>query len=411
MGRKGKYHERDVSPQGSRRPLPRLMLLAFCILLVGGILFALSTRNPRATATRQPSPDVVRYAQKAKSLDELLKMSSEQLADVDIAELNLLCATGLPGGENLDIAKCLAHLDDWARRVKFDTDRHLYKFDKNPAEYENSEGYFRMLMLVTILQQDCGVHYNLERIRNIDFTKSKDLFIHGMIDDPNGGTCVTMPVMYVAVARRLGYPVKLVLTKAHVFCRWDAPGERFNIEATNQGMNCFSDDYYKTWPEKWTTAETQSNRYLISLTPAEELACFLGSRGHCLLDTGRTKDAFDSYAAAHRLAPRDPAYTGWMRMAQSRLPGYRDPLAEAEYLSARQQEAARREWLSSQGRRPPGVPPLYGPQAPQRYAPQPPYPSGPHTPAPYAPQPPMPYPSPYGPRPGTAGQPLMPGQP
>ncbi len=40
-----------------------------------------------------------------------------------------------------------------------------------------------------------------------------------MIADDNGGTCVSMPVLYTAVARRLGYPVKLVLAKGHAFCR------------------------------------------------------------------------------------------------------------------------------------------------------------------------------------------------
>ena len=392
MGRKGRNRHRDESRQPARKRFTRFVLPAFCIV-AGGTLVAIAINNQKNAQTCQPS--LPRCAQKAKSLDELLKMSPEQLAAVDIAELNLHCAEGLPGAERLDIAKCLAHLDDWARRVKFDTDRHLYKFDKNPAEYENSEGYFRMLMLVTVLQQDCGVHYNLERIRNIDFTKSKDLFIHGMIDDPNGGTCVTMPVMYVAVARRLGYPVKLVLTKAHVFCRWDAPGERFNIEATNQGMNCFSDEYYKTWPEKWTTAETQSNRYLISLTPAEELACFLGSRGHCLLDNGHAKEALDTYAAARRLAPLDPAYPSWMRMAETRLgpttyahigpEGFPEPPMvygpsrdEIEFRRVEAINANTRHLLEQNARRI-GIPSPYGPRPPAPYEPQ--------LPSPYSPQP------------------------
>jgi hypothetical protein len=34
-----------------------------------------------------------------KSLDGLLAMSPSQLCHIDIAEMNLLCATGLPGAE------------------------------------------------------------------------------------------------------------------------------------------------------------------------------------------------------------------------------------------------------------------------------------------------------------------------
>ena len=62
------------------------------------------------------------------------------------------------------------------------------------------------------------------------------LFIHGIIDGP-GGTCASMPVLYVAVGRRLGYPLKLVEARGHLLLRWDDPlGQRlgtpdvFNVE-------------------------------------------------------------------------------------------------------------------------------------------------------------------------------------
>lgn len=265
--------------------------------------------------------------------------------------MNLLCATALPGADKLDIDHAMATLDEWADHVRFETDRHLYKFRQAPGNYQDSEGYFRMLMLITVMQQDFDVRYNMERVRDIDFRRSQDLFIHGMISSDNGGTCVSMPVIYTAVARRLGYPVRLVLTKAHVFCRWDSPTDRFNIEATNQGMNSYPDEYYLTWPKKITKADAKRNRYLISLSPAEELASFLASRGHGLLDNGRTKEASDAYAAAHRLAPEDPIYLAWARQARRRLQpptvargphGFReppmvyrdDPLAEIERLNA-----------------------------------------------------------------------------
>jgi len=176
-----------------------------------------SASTPTASSSSFTPPTVTR---KAASLDELLKMTPEmtpeQLAGVDIAEMNLLCATGLPGAEDLDIDQRLAALDRWAARVKHETDRHLYRFAQNPGNYENSEGYFRMLMLVTVLQQDFGVHYNKERIRDVDFRRSQDLFIHGMIGDDNGGTCVSMPAIYTAVARRLGYPVVTLHPSARV---------------------------------------------------------------------------------------------------------------------------------------------------------------------------------------------------
>jgi hypothetical protein len=43
--------------------------------------------------------------------------------------------------------------------------------------------------------------------------------------------------------------------------------------------------------------------YLRSLTPAEELALFLDSRGHCLYYTGNTREALICYAQAYKIAP------------------------------------------------------------------------------------------------------------
>jgi hypothetical protein len=47
------------------------------------------------------------------------------------------------------------------------------------------------------------------------------LFLHGLTQG-RGGTCLSMPVAYVAVGRRLGYPLKLVTAKGHLFARWES---------------------------------------------------------------------------------------------------------------------------------------------------------------------------------------------
>jgi RHS repeat-associated protein len=51
----------------------------------------------------------------------LHELSPNELDTLDIAEVNLECATGLPGSENLDIRAALAKLDEWAetKHVKF----------------------------------------------------------------------------------------------------------------------------------------------------------------------------------------------------------------------------------------------------------------------------------------------------
>ena len=135
-----------------------------------------------------------------------------------------------------------------------------------------------------------------------------------------------MPVLYTAIARRLGYPVRLVKAKSHIFCRWDGRGERWNIEATaSGGMDSFSDDYYKQWPEPITQDEVERGEYLKTLTPAEELAVFLAARGHCLADIGRIHEAQVAYARAHQLDPVSREYLSFLlNSVRSEMDSIRD---------------------------------------------------------------------------------------
>jgi uncharacterized protein YeaO (DUF488 family) len=218
----------------------------------------------------------------------------------DIAEINLLAAKGLPGAENLDVEKCLKTLDQWAAWVRRETDRSFHKFKDAPAEYNNSEAYFRVLMMVCILQEDFKVCYNKdERMRagpvelmSNDlsfFGNPKDLFVHGLAGGEHQGTCASLPVFYVAIGRRLGYPLKLVESKGHLFARWEDAKERFNIEGTSRGLNCFPDKEYMEWPWPISKEEVETGMYMKSLSPRRELAAFLETRALCLKQHTREK--------------------------------------------------------------------------------------------------------------------------
>jgi len=132
------------------------------------------------------------------------------------------------------------------------------------------------------------------------------LFLHGIVGSRAMGTCVSLPVFYAAVGRRLGYPMKLVTTRDHLFARWESVDgkDRFNIEGTNQGLNSPDDDYYKTWPRVLTDEEIRSGGYLKSLTPAGELAAFLQTRANCLRVAGFFDGASAAYQQVQALAPR-----------------------------------------------------------------------------------------------------------
>jgi hypothetical protein len=207
-------------------------------------------------------------------------------------------------------------LDKWSARVKTETEKHRNRFLKTPDEFQNSEGFFKMLVLAVVLAEDFGVNYHPERRTGPEnstthdrfFADSRDVFLHGLLGPERKGTCSSLPVLYVTVARRLGYPVKLVATKGHLFVRWEGKGERFNIEAAGNGLNCPTDEEYRKWPYVVSDEEIATEGYLKSLSPPEEFAAFLSIRGFCLRDNGCFREAAEAFATAARFDPSRPQY-------------------------------------------------------------------------------------------------------
>ena len=247
------------------------------------------------------------------AIQRYMRMSDEELASCDIAELNLTLALGLPGAESLDVPACLETLDAWAELVRLETAHCWPRFLNSPTEFDHSPRQFRMLVLVTVLQRDLGVRYNPAcREGPYDATDSRNQFIHGSLLGL-GGTCASLPVLYAAIGRRLGYPLQLAAAKEHLFVRWEEPGgERFNIEATMLGFLPLDDEHYHTSPMPLTEDELQSGLFLRSLAPREELALFFDQRGRCWLDNLCTAPALQEFYHAARLGPRLPGIKfGW----------------------------------------------------------------------------------------------------
>jgi hypothetical protein len=284
----------------------------------------LALLNSKETSRKVPAQF---RAEGPAPLCALLALPPDELALVPVDRMNLLCARDLSPANQPNLEQCQSTLNAWANRVRSETDRHWYRFRQNPAKFENSEGYFRMLMLTVVLAEDFGIHYDEQRkaapgsLHGNDgfFSDPEDVFLHGLLGPKRQGTCSSMPVLYLAVGRELGYPLKLVTSEAHLFVRWDGAGERFNIEATSRGLNRFPDDYYRHWPFEVSPAEEAGQGYLKSLTAAEELAVFLSIRGMCLRAAGKLPQAAESFAAATRLAPGCKGYRDMLQFFEAKL--------------------------------------------------------------------------------------------
>lgn len=242
--------------------------------------------------------------------------SDQQLGARDIGSLNIEAALGLPGTENLSLDACVQKLNHWAREVQAYTQHHGHLFQRSPEKYGSSRGQFQMLALVTFLQKHLGVRYNRAfSDGEYDATDSRNLFLHGILSG-FGGTCVTMPVLYIAIGRRLGYPLYLVRAKEHMFARWEEPnGDRFNIECTSPGFRSLDDEYYRHFPRPLTAEELRAGNFLRNLRPREELAEFLCQRTRCLMDHLRLDEALLASCLAGQLANEDPGVHGTWSLA------------------------------------------------------------------------------------------------
>ena len=294
--------------------LARRKKLFQALSIIGIVLIAAGALAVIYFQSQKSKPAIAAQTSTSKtphSLAELLALSPAELEHCDIARMNLLCAESLPGAEHLNVDEDLAMLDRWAEGIHSEAQRNYHHFREDPAYFYNSENFYRMLMMAVVLYEDFHVRYNPKWMESPETMRlddgfgsdSSDILIHGLIGPQRLGTCSSMPVLYVALARRLGYPVKLVTTKTHLFLRWDGPTERFNMDATGKGLSEYSDAYYKQWPFPVTEAEMKEDGYLQSLTSAQELSVFLTMRGLCLRQAGRLEEALAAHAAAFKLEP------------------------------------------------------------------------------------------------------------
>ena len=304
------------------------MKTKLCLLLVLVLIATSSHAETNAVASGVPVATGISIT--PTNLAQLLALPPEQLDKVDIARMNLLCAESLPGAENLNVDADLASLDQWAENLRWQIDRNFHHYQENPDYFYNSTNFYKMVMMASILSSQFHIQYNPKLIESPSetqpddhfFADSRDILIHGLLGSERMGTCSSMPVLYVALGRRLGYPLKLVTTKAHLFLRWDSPTERFDMDGTQRGMNKYEDDHYKQWPYPVTDEEIKANGYLQSLTPAQELSTFLVTRAACLHVAGRIRDALVAHAAALRLEPNWPGNQQCLNYVEEECFGY-----------------------------------------------------------------------------------------
>ena len=275
---------------------------SYVIPVLGALLMVALAAAWRAAATDyMPIP----------TLEELMAMSHDELAEQDLATLNLACADGLDGAGQLDKQACLDRLDVWAADISALIKDRRSMYPAYHARTGHSFNQWKCAVIAGYLHNAAGIEYSQQfrayRPQGYDDTRlyrnAKDLFIGGTIIERKRATCASLPVLFASIGRRLGFPVQLVTTRNHLFARWSDPEETFNIECTDHYAEFKPDEFYRHFPAELNSGEELRMGYLINLTPERTLAAFLHLRGLCLRENRRYAEAKDAFLASIRMNP------------------------------------------------------------------------------------------------------------
>ena len=162
LERKNPTPAKPVVENRGKKPLFPWLLMAFC-LGVGATLLIFKAQSPKDQEKEivgKKNTIPTKQTLKGKGFSFVLNLSPEEVDKYDMAELNLLCGSGLDGNEKGDLDQCMKIFDELVEMVRAETQRNWGRWQSNPAEYQNSEAYYRMGMLITVVRQDFGTKYN-----------------------------------------------------------------------------------------------------------------------------------------------------------------------------------------------------------------------------------------------------------
>jgi tetratricopeptide (TPR) repeat protein len=126
-----------------------------------------------------------------------------------------------------------------------------------------------------------------------------DLFLHSVMDRRQG-YCLSLSILYLALAERLGLDLYGVVVPGHFFVRYDKGRVRFNIETTSNGASP-PDDHYIT---KFNVPDGSYNSiYMKNLTKRQTLGCFFNNLGNVYSEIGDTDTAMVALERAVAINP------------------------------------------------------------------------------------------------------------
>ena len=212
------------------------------------------------------------------SIEKALELSEN---DIDIATAVLLVSKRWDPSVNIEYYR--NQIDELARTVSTRLN------GKNPLY----DGRKTTEIISKLLFEEMG-------FKPVDNAENpEDLFLHTVLDNKRG-YCLSLSILYLAVAERLNLPVNGVVVPGHFFVRYTDNGKSFNIETTQKGANAPDKHYIKEFK---IPQDGRRNIYLRNLSRRETIGCFFNNLANVYFDDGNIDNAYYYQQKAVDIAP------------------------------------------------------------------------------------------------------------
>ncbi|MCX5632717.1 MAG: tetratricopeptide repeat protein [Phycisphaerae bacterium] len=116
----------------------------------------------------------------------------------------------------------------------------------------------------------------------------QDLFLSSVLDSKKG-YCLSLSILYLAIAERLELPVYGVVAPGHFFVRYADKNKPFNIETTQKGVSPPDEHYIKEFK---IPQDKPQAIYLRNLSKKETIGCFFNNLANVYFDLNDIENAY-----------------------------------------------------------------------------------------------------------------------
>lgn len=271
--------------------MTKLVLIIFSIFLLGGcetVFYSVSSKELEPYLKAIKERDQLRYS--ARNGNDIISLPQEQF---DLGQIVLsLCA---PQATAEDISAQLDRIDQLSAELAFRLNGKTSARDKinTLCDFVWIKGFH----CPHPLWEDYSAKEYVD-LWQLDYSNFNQLLKN------HEGNCLSLTILYLALAERVGLPLYGVVIPNHIFVRYDDGHEQFNIETTDNG-NIYSDKDYRSLFMN-NTRFLGSTFYLKNLTKKQVVGCLLSNIGAMYKKRNNYKKALDTHLLALQSNFDDP---------------------------------------------------------------------------------------------------------